>query len=111
MTLNENCSEAAQPAKNEKGKKKIKKNQKNHRVFLELRFVNENRNCQVRGKAVTVLHTGTNLAPVSRLIKAQDIGDNPDKVKIQELSAIADRPSCQKIRLFKVSEENYPKMW
>lgn len=37
--------------------------------------------------------------------------DSPDKVKMQELSAKVDRPSCQKIRLFKVSEENYPKMW
>lgn len=69
------------------------------------------KNCQVRGKAVTVLHTRTNLAPVSQLINAQEIGDNPDKVKMQELSAEVDRPNCQKIRLFKASEENCPKMW
>lgn len=106
MTLNENCSEAAQAAKNEKDKKK---RNKKRRVFLELRFVNENRNCQVRGKAVTVLHIRTNLAPVSQLINAQEIGDNPDKVK--ELSDKVDRPNCQKIRLFMVPEENYPKTW
>lgn len=80
-------------------------------VFLELRFVNGNRNCQVRRKAVPVLHTRTNLAPVSQLINAQEIGDNPGRVEMQELSAKVDRPNCQKIRLFKVSEENYPKMW
>lgn len=90
-------------------RKEIKK--KKRRVFLELRFVNENRNCQVRGKAVTVLHTRTNLAPVSQLINTQETGDNTDKVKMQGLSAKVDRPNCQKIRLFKVSEENYPKTW
>lgn len=64
-------------------RKEIKK--KKRRVFLELRFVNENRNCQVRGKAVTVLHTRTNLAPVSQLINTQETGDNTDKVKMQVL--------------------------
>lgn len=99
MTLDENCSEADQAGK------------KNYiYIFLERRFVNEHRNCQVRGKAVTVLHTSTNLAPVSQLISPQETGNNPDKVKMQELSAKEDRPNCHKIRIFKVSEKNYPKI-
>lgn len=107
MTLDENCSEAAQAAKKEKEKKKGKK--KKSRIFLELRFANKHRNCQLWGKAVTILHTRINLAPVSQLINPQEIGNNPVRAKMQELSAKEGRPNCQKIRIFKVSEKNYPK--
>lgn len=103
MTLDENCSEAAQAAKKEKEKKKGKNES---RIFLEMRFLYEHRNWWVRGKAVTVLHTRTNLGPVSQLIRPQETGNNRDKIKIHDLSAKDDRQNCQKISRLKLSEKN-----
>lgn len=80
VTLKKTVQKQTKLPKVKRTKRKVIKKKK-CRVFLELRFVNENRNCQVRGKAVTVLHTRTNLAPVSQLINTQEIGGNPDKLK------------------------------